>query len=267
VDFPRGHLSYSQIRTYLICPRKYQYAYIEQVPVPLNDKLLLGTVFHSVLEWYFTARLAGSMPGLDETDACFADSFQRLRGAQAVRWDDSPERVSRRGHAFVQHFFHELAPRFDPLMVEKELTAPLDNQPVELRGVIDLVEKDLSITDFKTATARWSANRVRHARLQMQIYNYLFEKNFGNANSQQRFCVVYSRRGQSVHSQLLEVAAGSDDREHLFQVIGYVADGIQAARFPRNEGFRCGFCEYRDVCLGATPCKRRKHEEEVDEIS
>lgn len=262
--FPRGHLSYSQIRTYLICPRKYQYAYIEEVTVPLNDKLLLGSVFHIVLEWYFRERISGLLPGQSEAEAFFVETFQGFCREQPVRWDDPRDQVHKRGLAFVRHFFSELAPQFNPLMVEKELTAPLEGYPVELRGVIDLVEQDLSITDFKTATARWSRNRALHSRLQMVIYHLLFEKNFGNANSRQRFCVVYSRKGNTVRSQFMEVDVAAEDREHLFRVIEHVAEGIRDGRFPRNEGFRCGYCEFRDLCPGAAHSKRRNHEEKAD---
>ncbi|MBN1197119.1 MAG: PD-(D/E)XK nuclease family protein [Candidatus Aminicenantes bacterium] len=262
--FPRGHLSYSQIRTYLICPRKYEYAYIREISVPLNDKLLLGTVFHIVLEWYFRERISGALPGQNQAEDFYADSFQRFSREQPVRWDDPRDHVYKRGYALVRHFFRELAPQFNPLMVEKELNTPLEGYPVELRGVIDLVEQDLSITDFKTATARWSRNRAYHSRLQMVIYHFLFEKNFGNANSRQRFCVVYSRKGNNVRSQFLEVDVGTGDREHMFQVIEHVADGIREERFPRNEGFRCGFCEFRHDCLGPKPSQRRNHEEKAD---
>jgi len=266
VAFPRGHLSYSQIRTFLICPRKYALAYVEESPAPLNDKLLLGTVFHAVLERYFSESLAGLPPTAAATEAFFMEEFKRAGEEQTVRWDDSPERVRKRGQALLRHFLKELASRFRPLMVEKELTAPLPGYPVDLRGVIDLVEEDLSITDFKTATARWSRSRTRHARLQMVIYHYLFEKNFGDVNSHQRFCVVYSRKGNSARSQILEMSTGAEDLEHLFRVIEHVAAGIQDARFPRNEGFRCGYCEYRDQCLGNKPFQRRNHEQEADEI-
>jgi len=264
VAFPRGHLSYSQIRAYLVCPRKYEHAYIREVSVPLNDKLLLGTVFHVVLEWYFRERISGGLPKQNEAEDFYVASFQRLCQEQPLRWDDPRDQVCKRGHAFVRHFIRDLAPQFNPLMVEKELTAPLEGYPVELRGVIDLVEQDLSITDFKTATARWSRNRAHHSRLQMVIYHFLFEKNFGNANSHQRFCVVYSRKGNTVGSQFLEANVDVEDREHLFRVIEHVAEGVRNERFPRNEGFRCAYCEFHDHCLGPKPFQRRNHEEKAD---
>lgn len=251
MGFPRGHLSYSQIRTFLICPRKYFYTYIEEIQVPLNDKLFLGTVFHATLEWFFRETLKGNPPGVPLVADFFVEEFKRCRDGNEIQWDDPQDQARRRGHAMLRHFMEELAPGFKPLMVEKELVVPLEGYPVELRGVLDLVEEDLSITDFKTATARWSRSRVRHSRLQMVIYHYLFEKSLGGANPRQRFCVVYSRKGNQARSQFVDVAAEASDREHLFRVIAHVADGIREERFPRNEGFRCGYCEYRGTCLGS----------------
>jgi len=47
MDLPRGYISYSQINTYQNCPQKYFYSYIEEKDIPLNEKILLGIVFHS----------------------------------------------------------------------------------------------------------------------------------------------------------------------------------------------------------------------------
>jgi len=267
VAFPRGHLSYSQIRTYLICPRKYSFNYVEEISVPLNDKLLLGTLVHETLERYFRLRLKGGGAGPEEMEGWFIEEFLQARDNREILWSDQPERVRKRGAGMIRHFIHDLASDFSPLMVEKELEAPLDGCPVNLRGVIDLVEEDLTITDFKTATARWSRSRLRHSSLQMVVYKYLFESVFGNANSRQRFCVMYSRKGEVVRSQFLEVQAGPEDREHLFRVIAYVAEGIGAERFPRHEGFRCGLCEYHDHCLGPKAPQRRKNAEETGSIA
>lgn len=266
MGFPRGHLSYSQIRTYLICPKKYEFGYISGIRVPQSDKLLLGVVFHAALEWYFRSKLAHRDPSVNELEEWFNGEFDRVSREQDVRWDVPRGRVRDRGIAFTRYFHSELAHEFSPLLVEQELEAPIPGHELPLRGVLDLVEEDLRITDFKTATTRWSKSRVRHSRLQMVIYKYLFEHSYGDANSNLRFCVIYSRKGDGVRSQLLEVPAGPDDREHLFGVIEHVGSGISAGRFPRNEGFRCAFCEYRDHCLDPN-LQRRKNGEKTVSIS
>ncbi len=266
MGFPRGHLSYSQIRTYLICPRKYEFVYISDIRVPQSDKLLLGIVFHSTIEWYFRSCIADVKPGLPELEDWFHNEFDSVSESQDVRWDSPRGQVVHRGIAFVRHFQSELADGFKPLLVEQELEAPLPGGSIPLRGVLDLVEEDLTITDFKTATTRWSNSRVRHSRLQMVIYKYLFEQTHGDANSNLRFCVIYSRKGDGVRSQLLDVLSGPNDREHLFSVVEHVGSGIQAGRFPRNEGFRCAFCEYRDHCLESKP-QRRKNDEKTVSIT
>jgi len=49
MNLPKKYISYSQIRLYQSCPKKYYYTYIEKIPVPISDKVLLGIVFHSTI--------------------------------------------------------------------------------------------------------------------------------------------------------------------------------------------------------------------------
>ncbi len=47
---PRGYISHSQIRTYKECPQKYFFAYVEGIRPPINEKVLLGEIFHAAIE-------------------------------------------------------------------------------------------------------------------------------------------------------------------------------------------------------------------------
>ena len=43
------HLSATRIRTYLTCPRKYRYAYIDDIPVVPTGPVAFGRVMHQTL--------------------------------------------------------------------------------------------------------------------------------------------------------------------------------------------------------------------------
>ena len=51
------HLSVSQMKTYLICPLKYFYRYVQRLPAPKSPELSLGIAVHSALEVNFTQKI------------------------------------------------------------------------------------------------------------------------------------------------------------------------------------------------------------------
>lgn len=250
MELPRGYISYSQIRLYQACPKKYYYTYVKKIPVPVNDKLFLGVVFHSVIEYYFLEKINGSELSPEALLERFADTFASLQKEQEVAWEGPREETFKRGTAFVKYFMRHVAPAVNPLMVEKELVADLPGIDVPLKGVIDLVETDFSITDFKTTTARWSKTKIKNQYLQVVIYRYLFEKSFGDVISSLRFKILYAKNPTTVKHQEVIIKPKDVDSDYskLFDVVKYVVDSIRQEVFFKNENFICKFCEFKDLC-------------------
>jgi len=251
MELPRDYISYSQIKLYQSCPRKYYYSYIKKIPTPINDKIFLGIMFHAAVEYYLNEKIKGTSPFRDRVLEYFNDNFQKSVHQQEILWNSPQKDTQKRGQSFVRYFMKEIVPTIKPMMVEKELWADLPDIGVKLRGVIDLVEEDFSITDFKTTTAKWSKARIRSSYLQVVVYRYLFEQNFGDVISQLRFRILYSKNAKT-HIRHQEVAIKPKDVDFdynkMFDIIKYVVDGIRGEVFYKNESFSCGFCEYKDIC-------------------
>ena len=65
-------LSISQIQTYLLCPLKYRFTYIDRIPKPWRSaSLSFGSSVHAALEWFHKERLAGRNPQSPEVLAVF----------------------------------------------------------------------------------------------------------------------------------------------------------------------------------------------------
>ena len=251
MDLPKEYISYSQIRLYQTCPKKYYYTYIEEVKAPVNDKVFLGIVFHSIVEHYLKEKISNKAPAKEELVNFFEERFQEGQKRQEISWGAPEAEARKRGAAFVRHFLREMAPDIDPLMVEKELIVDLPDLDVKLKGVIDLVETDFSITDFKTTTAKWSKKRLKDSYLQMQIYKFLFEKSFGNVISYLRFRIIYAKQASNIKDQKLSVKASDLDTSKMFDIIRYVVENIREGVFYKNENYTCGYCEFKDLCRGA----------------
>ena len=250
MELPRGYISYSQIRLYQSCPKKYYYTYVKKIPVPVNEKVFLGVVFHSAIEHYFLERIKGVELSTETLLEHFTHTFTTQQKEQEVAWESPQEETFKRGTAFIKYFMRHLAAAIDPLMVEKELVADLPGLDVPLKGVIDLVESDFSITDFKTTTARWSKAKIKSQYLQVVIYRYLFEKSFGDVISALRFKIIYAKHPGTVKHQEVTIKPKDVDPGYnkMFDVVKYVVDSIRQEIFFKNENFICSFCDFKDLC-------------------
>jgi DNA helicase-2/ATP-dependent DNA helicase PcrA len=248
MTLPREYISYSQIRLYQTCPKKYYFTYIKEIETPINDKIFLGTVFHSIVEYYLREKISNREPEKEVLLNRFKEQFQESQKEQEINWIAPAGETRKRGLAFVRHFLKEIALDIKPLMVEKELIGDLPDLDVKLKGIIDLVETDFSITDFKTTTAKWSKNRVKQSYLQMQIYRYLFEQAFGEVVSHLNFRIIYSKNAVNIKNQKISVKAPDLDCGKMFDIIKYVVESIKNGVFYKNESFACGYCEFKDIC-------------------
>lgn len=250
LNLPRDYISYNQIRLYQTCPKKYYFSYVEEIETPINDRVFLGMVFHAVVEDFLKIRIAGSSPEPAENIVLriFREKFADMQKECEIGWITPADEVEKRGIAFIKHFLSDIASAIDPLMVEKELEVELPEIGVRLRGIIDLVEKDLSLTDFKTATAKWTKDKIKSSYLQMVIYKYLFEKTFGDVILQLKFRVIYSKNSSHIKNQLITRNAADFNEGNMVSVIKYVVENISSGVFYKNESFFCGFCEHLDIC-------------------
>lgn len=248
MDLPRGYISYNQIRLYQACPKKYHYSYIEKIPSPINDKIFLGIVIHSVFESYLKKKIDGTIMSGDQIRELFSQRFSRMEKEMDIVWQTPAEEARKRGQGFVRYFESEIAPNIQPLMIEKEVEVTIPRMDIKVRGIIDLVEEDFSITDFKTTTTKWSPSKVQAGWLQMVIYKYLFEEQFGDVISELKFLIIHSKGASNIKHQEISMKSEEADTKKMFDVIEYVVQNIQKGMFYKNESYICGFCEYKNIC-------------------
>ena len=60
VSMEKPHLSYSQINTYLTCPLKYKFHYIDQIEPPfVSSALVFGSCIHEAVAAFYQSCLEG----------------------------------------------------------------------------------------------------------------------------------------------------------------------------------------------------------------
>jgi len=249
MPLPRDYISYNQIRVYLSCPKQYYYSYIEEIKTPINDKVLLGIIFHSSVDFYLKRKISGDLPDFKETEEFFISRFNSFVSSTDIIWKEIKDKVLKRGLAMIRHFISYIAPKLNPIMTEKELVTEIPGSNIKIKGVIDLIEDDFSITDFKTTTSKWSKKRVDNALLQLYIYKYLFEMNMkGTSINQLKFSILFSKNESNVRHQEFVINSRDADFTKMHSIIDHVAEGIEKGLFFKNEGYICNMCNYKDIC-------------------
>ncbi len=207
-------------------------------------------------------KIGGTALGEEEAADLFQEAFAAA-ASRKINWHTPPRETRERGLAFLQVL---PAPhRADRQAADGgegiERGAP--GSGVILKGVIDLVEEDYSLTDFKTTTSKWSTAKARNSP-QMIIYKYLFERSFGPVAGGLKFEVLYAKNAANVRHQTFPVVAAADAVEKLLELIGHVVENINAGVFYANENPFCRYCEFHGLCRGKDRAGRKKSAKKID---
>lgn len=251
MPLPREYLSYNQIRIYIECPKKYSFLYIDEKTPPLNDRVLVGLSFHAAVEFFFRRRINGDEASLIELEEEFFRHFISLQENRVLEWKIPRTQVESRGKAFIRCFHDEIAPGMKPLICEREFSAVLPGSGIMLKGIIDLVEEDFTIIDFKTSGRKWSQNKAQRS-LQMVIYKYLLEQVYGPVFHRIRYEILFGKTSSNVRRQSIIMTPGDEEEKRMIEIVTHIADLIQRGVFTANINYQCKWCDFKKNCINAT---------------
>lgn len=246
----RRPLSYSQVSTWLRCPRLYRYRYVDRAePEKVGMSLLLGSAVHDSLGAEGARRLEGNEGGLDY-------ALRSFREMLLVKVEHPEALVDMGEKSLIEHFevgegliraYFEHGPVDRLLAVEKEFELDLGGD-LTLAGVIDFVvqgEEGPEVVELKTAARSWSELQ---AKLSMQVAIYAMALD-GEESVPVTYRVLVKNKTPKVQEFRLDPEAGSSER--TLDTIREVAGGIEAACFPRNCSVQtCSGCAYFKHCQG-----------------
>ena len=258
------HISYSSVKTYQTCPRKFAFKYIEGVPEEFKpSSLAFGSAFHSAVERVQEARMQGAgVPALDEILSAFDTAWSNETLGADVQFCKEEDAQT----------VHELAQRMlDAYITYASLEATLPEQaqiisiehsnrfrlladvpPIESR--IDLLElhgTDLVVSDLKSSRSRWNDTKVAESIPQLVLYAtglLPLMRELGANRIVTKFIVVTKAKKPVV--QVLQPQASQDDVVRLKQTITETWSAIQTGLFVKRESWQCASCGFRHRCLG-----------------
>jgi putative RecB family exonuclease len=246
-------ISVSQINLYLTCSLKYRFQYIDRLPRLVQSAgMVFGSAMHKALEWLHKERRNGRNPPLDEVLRVFeADWHAQLLDAEVIfPDDDSKEKLVHKGKELLSQYYH-LPPRpvrdaevyFQLPLVNPATGEALD---IPLRGVIDLVNADDTIDEFKTAARRFALEDLPD-NIQLTAYSYAFELLYGRPPRDLRLITFLRTKNPDIDVQVTGRAKA--DYERLFNLGKEVLKAVRAGVFIPSRGcWLCKDCEYDPDC-------------------
>ena len=247
-----NHLSNSQINLYSQCSLKYKFQYVDLLPKPFKPSgLAFGSAVHSALSWLNKERMNGNSVTLERFYRIFDADWYSLKADSEIRYKDGEEemKLTVLAKELLGLYFEE--PYKAVKGTEIPFVVPIVNSqtgqrlPIDLEGIIDLIEEDDTITEFKTSAQMMDPKEVE-SHIQLTIYSYAFEMLAHRPPKLLR--VVDFVKTKKPKMLVLRTKRSKVDYEKFFFLASQVFRGVRSQVFFPRSGFWCKDCEYGDHC-------------------
>ena len=244
------HLSVSQIGTFLACPRKYAFRYVDRLPPEhRSSAAALGTAVHSACGWWQEQRMGGAEPSDEEVHRMFDAAWAaELAGGDL---DATPEELVEAGvmgrrlvHLYIKTGLpvpDDVEVRFDVPLTDPRTGEEL---PVPLVGYQDFVVGDV-VGEVKTSARKASPSQWA---LQLAGYSYAHRVVYGVRPTMRVVQLVKTKEPKVV---VEDVVVSDAEEDWFLEVAAEAYEAIAAGVRHPIPGWMCGGCEFRRGCRGS----------------
>lgn len=240
------HLSVSQLKMYLRCPLQYKFRYVDGLIIPPRSELTLGKSIHGTLEENYRQKIKTEtdLP-LEHITGLFSDRWDKAAIDTIFDEDEKPGKVKDEGISLLKTYHEIVAPKVQPVEVEREFNFPIQDESYTLKGYFDLIDKDSFIIDHKT-TKRSMRQDMIDSDIQLTAYSLAYRKLLGKEEKGLRFDVMVRTKVPKI--QQLPTTRSEEDIRRFLKRLVYVNKAIESGIFYPNENFMCPNCGYRELC-------------------
>lgn len=246
------YLSPSSVKSYLSCSLRFFFERVAQIRKPTTVALHVGKTIHATLQSFNLARWRGEDSSETAMEEAFSTHFLELeKTEEPVDYADEETRQKVRSCAWntVKAYMasDEVASQM-PLGVEVGLSATIPGLPVPVRGVIDLVQHDLTAVDYKSAAAKPDAGHAAFDHeLQLVTYQVMIEEATGDTPpSLDLIYLVKTKTPQVI--RVKTPPADEQRKQRIADLYKIAYEGITTERFHPQPGMQCSWCQYRREC-------------------
>lgn len=257
--------SFSQTQTFLQCPRKYQYKYVDKIKekeFESSPDLILGHSVHAALEWLYNQINIFKIPSKDELLAKFKDQRESeiaeatKEKALQLKGEQTLEDYIRRGIHYLSNYYDKYTPFEGISVVATEASIIFDlNDQTKFRGFIDRLDKEWEtfiINDYKT-NKKLPPESKEEYKEQLTLYGLGVQQNYA------KYFKTIKARLHYLHFDLMDEW---DITPELLATVtkkyGDTIIDIEDKKFHYNMGDKkifepkennfCTYCEYYSLC-------------------
>jgi CRISPR/Cas system-associated exonuclease Cas4 (RecB family) len=248
------HVSVSQIKSYLLCPRRYELRYVLGAqPEHRASNLVLGSAVHEALATWYRRHQAGLAQDAEVVEAVYHDTFAKMAGEGTHLLLDDGETLGDLDAAGLQLVRTFLANAVVPervLAVESPFHAdvvdPQTGEVLEeqLTGYLDAVVQDgerTIVLEHKTAARAWSQDQLDFD-LQVSLY-----QGVTGADAVRLQVLTKTKVPKMLVHELVRTER---EQQEAVGVVCQVLKAIRAGAFWPALGWSCKECEFRNRCRG-----------------
>jgi len=245
----------SKVTTYLACPRKFAFRYVEQVPPAFKPAALaFGSAVHTALEAFHRKCLDGEPVSADEIVSLFLSDWAAQQ-VDDLRFKEGEDAASLQalGVALIKAYV-TANPDLRVRAVEWPFAVPLVDPETgevigpDVHGVFDLVLDGDVIVELKTAARAYDAGTLAR-NLQFSAYAYAYRRLYGR-DPLVRVTALLKQKKPRIDTY--EAPRTPEDDVRFVRVAAAVAKAIRVEAFPPNPGWQCDDCEYAGRCEAVT---------------
>lgn len=232
-------LSKSKVNTYLKCPLEFKFQYIDEIEVPQNKYMALGSDVHLIAE-KFAEKFGDNLDGVNIDNELLKIVHEENIGYDLTEHLDNLGSFFKR--AFVENDFK--------LYSQEEY---LIDEEHRFSGICDIILEDkngeLIVIDYKTS----KSSSFSKYRRELCYYKLLVENVYGKTVS--RVGIFFTKNGRL---RLLDICDEDNKRYYLnddeikeaVETMHKVRREINNENFPAKRQYLCRFCTYRHICKG-----------------
>src|SRR5271168_3081816 len=238
--------SFTQISSYLRCPRQYRYRYLDGWREK-EDKaaMMFGRCFENALAAYFAE---------EDSTAVFFREWRKYQDASlAYSKNDSWDRLYHQGIHLLERFAQDDRVRIrrpkENLQVKLTRSLPSGSQFLSYIDAIGELDGTKCIIDWKTTTCRYPEQPQGLLALDPQLICYSWMAGILDVA-----LVVFVRKN-APEIQYLKTTIDDQQRREFGQLVETTVEQIEAGLFLPHSGIRfpqngCVSCSHLGICLG-----------------
>lgn len=242
----RPHWSATRLKSLMLCPRQFKFAYVDLIPSVPTAPLVFGRVLHQALLFVHQRQMdERRLPAVGETLLRFDALWQQALEEENPLFrpgGPTPEEHTRIGHELLRSYLKSVEKSAPPMAAELSFEIAVGDD--RLRGVIDRIDQTaegLVIVDFKSGARKLSRQEVERD-LQLTVYAFAAGQLYGQSVA--RVAQYYLRDGTSMPS-----LRGPGDFAWLVdEVLPYAQRVLSSEQFPPRYGYHCNWCDFREIC-------------------